>query len=297
MRRPSGGAIRPRAFQRFRALPAAEIAAAIDMAIGAHVGLCGRGWVACDFYDGSMMYDFAARRLSMFDLDSYSRGPFTNEMGRLFGSERFMAPEEFVKGAQIDERTTVFNLGRAAAVFLSDGTLERAAFRGTDAQHAAMIAACRPAPDDRLATGRRAGRDLAGLNASRVRHRLPQQLLQAELTGRSITRWMRSVVPRLATRCGSERRRYQASPGAMSTRRRFTSKTTSGLVVMGTWMRAMPSSAARSPSACSLIVEPGASRISRVARGSGPKAKATSRKYRQGAMNGVSSNSVAAGSL
>jgi serine/threonine protein kinase, bacterial len=138
------------AFQRFRALPADEIAAAIGMAIGAHVGLCGRGWVACDFYDGSMMYDFAARRLSMFDLDSYSRGAFTNEMGRLFGSERFMAPEEFLKGARIDERTTVFNLGRAAAVFLSDGTLERGAFRGTDDQHAAMIAACRPAPDHRL---------------------------------------------------------------------------------------------------------------------------------------------------
>lgn len=137
------------AHQRFRALPAGEIAAAIDMAIGAHIGLCGRGWVACDFYDGSMMYDFAARRLSMFDLDSYSPGPFVNEMGRLFGSERFMAPEEFVKGARIDERTTVFNLGRAAAVFLSDGTLNRDRFRGTDAQHTAMAAACRPDPDDR----------------------------------------------------------------------------------------------------------------------------------------------------
>ena len=138
------------AHQRFRRLPAGEIAAAIDAAIGAHVGLCGRGWVACDFYDGSMMYDFASRRLTIFDLDSYSQGPFVNEMGRLFGSDRFMAPEEFEKGARIDERTTVFNLGRSAAVFLGDGTLARAAFRGTDAQHAAMAAACRPDPDERL---------------------------------------------------------------------------------------------------------------------------------------------------
>ena len=138
------------AHQRFRRLPAGEIARAIDAAIGAHVGLCGRGWVACDFYDGSMMYDFAARRLSIFDLDSYSHGPFVNEMGRLFGSDRFMAPEEFEKGARVDERTTVFNLGRTAAVFLADGTLARAAVRGTDAQHGAMAAACRPDPDDRL---------------------------------------------------------------------------------------------------------------------------------------------------
>jgi hypothetical protein len=131
------------AHQRFRALPADEIAAAIGTVIEAHAGLCRRGWVACDFYDGALMYDFAARRIALFDLDSYSKGPFTNEMGRLFGSDRFMAPEEFEKGAVVDERTTVFNLGRAAAVFLGDGTLDRAAFRGTDAQHAAMTRACR----------------------------------------------------------------------------------------------------------------------------------------------------------
>ena len=32
-----------------------------------------------------------------------------------------MAPEEFKRGATIDERTTVFTLGRAAFVFLSEG--------------------------------------------------------------------------------------------------------------------------------------------------------------------------------
>ncbi len=140
------------AFQRFRALPAGEIAAAIGTVIEAHVGLCARGWVACDFYDGALMYDFAARRIALFDLDSYSRGPFTNEMGRLFGSDRFMAPEEFEKGALIDERTTVFNLGRAAAEFLGGGALERAAFRGTDAQHAAMTEACRADRSERFAS-------------------------------------------------------------------------------------------------------------------------------------------------
>jgi serine/threonine-protein kinase len=34
-------------------------------------------------------------------------------MGRMFGSTRFMAPEEHTLGAPIDERTTVFTLGRA----------------------------------------------------------------------------------------------------------------------------------------------------------------------------------------
>jgi serine/threonine-protein kinase len=138
------------AHQRFRALPADEIVAALTAAIDVHARLCARGWVACDFYDGSMIYDFAGRRLSLVDLDSYHMGPFVNEMGRMFGSTRFMAPEELQRGAAIDERTTVFMLGRAISVFLSDGTLEAAAFRGTASQHSAMLAACRPRPADRL---------------------------------------------------------------------------------------------------------------------------------------------------
>ena len=46
------------------------------------------------------------------DLDNYREGPFTNDMGRMFGSTRFMAPEEHELGARIDERTTVFAMGR-----------------------------------------------------------------------------------------------------------------------------------------------------------------------------------------
>lgn len=140
------------AHQRFRRLPAEEVAAAIDVVLGVHVGLSGLGWVACDFYDGALIYDFAARRIRLVDLDSYRLGRFVNVMGRMFGSTRFMAPEEFERGAMIDERTTVFTLGRAMSVFLGDGELGRDAFRGTEAQHQAMLNACRAAPDDRIQT-------------------------------------------------------------------------------------------------------------------------------------------------
>lgn len=76
------------------------------------------------------MYDFAAKRLRVFDLDHYSLGPCRNTMGRMFGSTRFMpcrtvgeyreilVPEEFEKGRLIDERTTVFALGRTMTIFL-----------------------------------------------------------------------------------------------------------------------------------------------------------------------------------
>lgn len=138
------------AHQRFRRLPATEITAALDVVLDAHVALCSQGWVACDFYDGAMIYDFVLRRLSVIDLDSYHPRPFVNEMGRMFGSTRFMAPEEFERGAVIDERTTVFTLGRMISVFLGDGSLDASAFRGTDAQREAMIRACRLDPAQRF---------------------------------------------------------------------------------------------------------------------------------------------------
>lgn len=107
-------------FARFRALPAPTIAAALTTVYEVHVKLARAGWIAVDFYDDSLMYDFASEELRVIDLDMYSRGPFINTMGRMFGSTRFMAPEEFELGAVVDERTTVFNLGRAAFVFLGE---------------------------------------------------------------------------------------------------------------------------------------------------------------------------------
>jgi serine/threonine-protein kinase len=88
------------------------------------------------------MYDFATSEVRVVDLDMYRRGAFVNTMGRMFGSTRFMAPEEFTRGARIDERTTVFNLGRAAFVALG----ERDAFRGSPAQLAVATRACDPNP-------------------------------------------------------------------------------------------------------------------------------------------------------
>lgn len=136
----------------FRHLPVPEILRALDTVYDLHRDLAEAGWVAEDFYDGCLIYDFVLGRMSVIDLDHYHRGPFVNDRGRLFGSTRFMAPEELERGATIDERTTVFNLGRLADELLGDGTLAGAAFRGTPAQHAAVTTACQPDPERRFAT-------------------------------------------------------------------------------------------------------------------------------------------------
>lgn len=138
--------------QHFRELPVSAIVQAITTVYDLHRDLAEAGWVASDFYDGSLLYDFVLGRLWAIDLDHYQRGRFVNDRGRLFGSTRFMAPEEFERGAVIDQRTTVFNLGRLALVFLGDGTTAGAAFRGTAGQHAAALTACQPVPDRRFAT-------------------------------------------------------------------------------------------------------------------------------------------------
>ena len=129
-------------FQHFRRLSPHEIIRALNFVYELHYQLAQLGWIAVDFYDGCMIYDFDHQDLHIVDLDNYCDAPFINEMGRMFGSSRFMAPEEFERGARIDGRTTVFTMGRTAAVLLSDGTLERRPFRGSDALYEVVRRAC-----------------------------------------------------------------------------------------------------------------------------------------------------------
>ncbi|MEV4265503.1 hypothetical protein [Kribbella sp. NPDC049584] len=104
---------------RFKALPTGEILAALNTLYDLHAALDAAGWVEGDFYDSSMLYDFPAQRLTVIDLDSYHRGPFVNTMGRMFGSSRYMAPEEHVLGAPIDTRTTAYVMARTAQLLLN----------------------------------------------------------------------------------------------------------------------------------------------------------------------------------
>ena len=131
------------AFGRFRRLPTAEILSCLSGLFDLHVHLAQAGWIAGDFYDGSLLYDFASKRLWVIDLDSYRDAPYTNDRGRMFGSSRFMAPEEYEKGARIDEQTTVFVMGRTALVFLAES--------GPPALREVAAQACAPAREDRFA--------------------------------------------------------------------------------------------------------------------------------------------------
>lgn len=100
------------ALTRFQQLPLPEVEAAIDTILDAHLAVTAAGYIAVDLYDGCFLYDFTTRRMRLIDLDEYRPGPFVLDAERLPGSRRYMAPEEFVRSAVIDQRTTVYTLGR-----------------------------------------------------------------------------------------------------------------------------------------------------------------------------------------
>ncbi|MER5403820.1 serine/threonine protein kinase [Streptomyces sp. NPDC002769] len=137
------------AMARFRALPADAVLRAFDRVLDAHLAVEAAGQVAVDFYDGALLYDFDRDVAHLVDLDEYRPGPFVVEDERLPGSRRFMAPEEWVRGAVIDTRTTVFTLGRAARLLLDAGDEERA-WRGTPAQQTVIVRATRTDPGERF---------------------------------------------------------------------------------------------------------------------------------------------------
>ena len=107
----------------------------------AHAGL-----VAVDFYDGCLLYDFDAGQVHLVDLDLYAPGPYLLERDRQFGSSRFMAPEEWQRGARVDQRSTVFTLGRTARVLLG----EEGAWRGGSHLEAVVARATRRDPEARF---------------------------------------------------------------------------------------------------------------------------------------------------
>jgi serine/threonine-protein kinase len=138
-------------YQRFAHLPGPRMLAIFDVLIDLHVSLAKQGWVASDLYDGCLIVA-PDDRLTIVDLDTYQLGPFTNRMGRMFGSDRFMAPEEHELGATIDQRTTVFTLARLVIHFGTRLTENLDSFVGSPVCATVLLRACQPDPSARYPT-------------------------------------------------------------------------------------------------------------------------------------------------
>jgi serine/threonine protein kinase, bacterial len=158
-------------YQRFAHLPAEALLGVLDVLIDLHVALAAVGWIAVDLYDGCLIVDFASGSLKVVDLDTYRRGPSINDMGRMFGSSRFMAPEELERGAAIDERTTVFTLGRLVWHFGTRLTEAGESFCGSPEVADVVRRACQNSPADRHSTVAELGQAWVSARNLTVHHR------------------------------------------------------------------------------------------------------------------------------
>lgn len=94
-----------------------------------------RHYVAVDFYDGSLIYDFAADKMMICDIDLFRKQPAYNDAGEAYwGTKRLKAPEEYRLGAVIDEATNVFTLGALMFEFFGKYTQEEIDRRYKDNQ-------------------------------------------------------------------------------------------------------------------------------------------------------------------
>ncbi|WP_308634166.1 protein kinase domain-containing protein [Paenibacillus silvisoli] len=111
-------------YDRFIALPVEDKLRIFETILNFHEHVHACGYIALDFYDGSIMYDFQSKHTMLCDIEFYRPMPVMNTMGRMWGSSRYMSPEELQLGAQIDERSNVFVMG-ATAFQLFGGGVDR----------------------------------------------------------------------------------------------------------------------------------------------------------------------------
>ena len=103
-----------------------------------------KGYLAVDFYDGSIMYDFEQKKTIICDIDFFRKLPTQNDMGRMWGSSLFMAPEEYQLGADLDEVTNVYTLGAVAFALFSDFDRSQEKWRLSAARYQTVTKATNP---------------------------------------------------------------------------------------------------------------------------------------------------------
>lgn len=108
------GRMYPEAHARFMALPLDARLAVFSDVLGFLEHTAAQGYVAIDFYDGSILYDFVSGKTTVCDIDFFRKQPCVNDMGRMWGSSCFQSPEEYELGAVIDEVTNVYTVGATA---------------------------------------------------------------------------------------------------------------------------------------------------------------------------------------
>ncbi|MBX0358479.1 serine/threonine-protein kinase [Halobacillus sp. Nhm2S1] len=135
-------------FYRFKELDVEKRLRALDAIFTFHTHAESQNYVAVDFYDGSILYNFKNDETKICDIDFYRNAPSINDLGENFwGADRSKAPEEYELGAPIDSITNVYNLGSIAFGLLG-GEMDRS-FSKWEANQELYEVAIRAVEEDR----------------------------------------------------------------------------------------------------------------------------------------------------
>lgn len=105
---------------RFRALPLRKRMEALEILLSFLRLVSEHGYAAVDYYDGSILYDFEKECLHICDIDFFEKFPYVNTRGLMWGDDKFRAPEEYSRGAVLDDATNVYRAGALMFYCLAD---------------------------------------------------------------------------------------------------------------------------------------------------------------------------------
>lgn len=143
-----------RVLARVRTLPLVRKLSLLDGVFDLHALLASCGLTAVDLTDEHILIDFENSRALVCDIDLYRRKPAFNTRGRMPGSPRFLAPEEYVMGDPLDDDTTVYKLGTLAFQFFGGPEKTRQEWAGPAALYPVAERAVREKRKERYRTVR-----------------------------------------------------------------------------------------------------------------------------------------------
>lgn len=122
---------------KFMQMPVERKMEAFEGIVEFHAHVAAKGYVALDFYDGSILNDYDKDKVIVCDIDLYQKSPFVNadSLG-IVGSARYVSPEECAKDAVMDEITNVYTMGATAFALFAYGDRAREAWPLSDSQYA-----------------------------------------------------------------------------------------------------------------------------------------------------------------
>ena len=80
-------------FYRFMNLDIEKRLNTLDTIFAFHAYVESKGFVAVDFYDGSILYDFEKNETKICDIDFYRKSPSVNDLGEHFGVLQEQKPQ------------------------------------------------------------------------------------------------------------------------------------------------------------------------------------------------------------